>query len=103
MGFKKYLAIGHFKGQKNATLSVAWAARSIADFRATLYGNEFVPYCIISMKKLETLGNISDNYTLFEEVQKLTTDYRRWNLITDYIAQCWDIMQERLAKVELPD
>lgn len=92
---KKYAAIGHFKGSENM-VSVAMKSTTIKSFRENLYGNEFIPFCIISEKKFEVLKN-ADCMDLFEEVKKMTTNYRKWNDICEYIEQCSDIMEERLA------
>lgn len=37
-------------------------------------------------------------YDLFNEVKKMTTNYRRWDDITEYIEQCFDIMEEKMAR-----
>ena len=92
---KKYLAIGHFADNKNGTISVAMEAHSVKDFRGQLMGNTFIPYVVITEKKFETLRNL-DSFELFEEVKKMTSNYRKWNHIVDYIEQCFDIMEERL-------
>lgn len=96
---KKYLAIGHWKENKNATFCVAMKCISIADFRNQLGGNGFVPQVIISEKKLETLKMV-DDFHLFDEVKKLTTNYRVWNTICDYIEQCLDIMEDKMKNAE---
>jgi hypothetical protein len=93
---KRYLAIGHFKESENMT-SVAMKCTSIKNFRDNLGGNAFIPWVIISEKKMEILKN-TDEFSLFDEVKKMTTNYRRWNDITDYIEQCFDIMEEKIAK-----
>lgn len=90
---RKYLAIGHWKETPNATISVAMECSSVKSFRENLYGNTFVPYVIISEKKLAILDTTDD---LFNEVKKLTTNYRKWNHICDYIVQCLDIMHEKI-------
>jgi hypothetical protein len=92
---KKYLAIGHFDDSKNM-VSVAMTAHSIKDFKNNLGGNGFIPWAIISEKKMETLKTV-DDFDLFDEVKKLTSNYRRWNDLCDYIEQCFDIMEERMA------
>ena len=92
---KKYLAIGHFNDSENM-VSVAMPANTIKDFRDDLGGNGFIPWAIISEKKLEVLKS-ADCFELFDEVKKLTTNYRRWNDICEYIEQCLDIMEERMA------
>lgn len=46
---------------------------------------------------MKILKNI-DFMGLFHEVKKMTTNYRRWNDICDYIEQCLDIMEEKLDR-----
>lgn len=92
---KKYLAIGHFKGSENM-VSVAMQCSTKESFKQNLLGNEFVAYVVITEKKLETIKNL-DCFDLFDEVKKMTSNYRKWNDVTDYIEQCLDIMEERMA------
>lgn len=91
---KKYLSIGHWEDSKNITC-VAWSCNTIRDFKNVLSGNGFVPYVIISEKKFEVLRN-TDEFELFCEVKKMTSNYRKWNDICDYINQCFDIMEEKI-------
>lgn len=91
---KRYIAIGHFEDSKNMT-SVAMKAYSIKDFRDNLGGNGFIPFVVIPEKKMFILKN-ANSFVLFEEVKKMTTNYRKWNDICDYIEQCYDIMEERI-------
>lgn len=93
---KKYLAIGHFGDSQNMT-SVAMVATTKKTFREDLGGNDFIPYCIISEKKMEVLKQVSD-MDLFDEVKKLTSNYRKWNDICDYVEQCMDIMEDKMAR-----
>lgn len=65
---KKYLAIGHFNDSKNM-VSVAMKATSNKNFRENLSGNCFIPYVVISEKKMEILKN-TDEFQLFDEVKK---------------------------------
>lgn len=93
---KKYLAIGHFKENKNIT-SVAMECTTKKSFYENLLGNEFVPYAIITQKKMIILENkLDDSFELWNEVKKLTSNYRKWNDICDYIGQCFDIMKEKI-------
>lgn len=92
---KKYLAIGHFKGNKNIT-SVAMTNNTLADFRIDLSGNEFIPYVIFTEKSVYDLASV-DSFDLFDVIKKKTTNYRQWNNIVDYIEQCYDIMLDKLA------
>ena len=94
---KKYIAIGTWKDDEHKNLtSVAHSNNNMADFRADLGGNGFTPWVVLSEKKFEVLRNTGE-MELFGEVKKLTSDYWRWNTICDYIEQCWDLMEERMA------
>ena len=93
---KKYVAIGHFEESDNTTC-VAESASSIKAFRTDCMGNGFVAWVVITEKKLNVLRSL-DEYDLFHEVEKLTTNYRKWNEITDYIYQCLDIIEDRIAR-----
>lgn len=93
---KTYAAVGHFKGSENM-VSVAMKSSTMKSFRENLYGNEFVPYVIISEKKFEALKQ-TDSFTIFDEVKKMTTNYRIWNDLCDYFDQCMDILEERFEK-----
>ena len=92
---KKYIAIGHWSESENIT-SVTCEVPTIKSFRDTLQGNGFIPYVVISEKKMEVLKNTSA-FELFDEVKKLTSNYRIWNDVTEYIEDCFDIMEERMA------
>lgn len=92
---KKYLAIGHWAESKNATVCVAMKCTTNKSFRENLAGNGFVPYVVISEKKMEILKN-TDEFQLFYEVKKMTSNYRIWNHVCDYIDQCFDIMEEKM-------
>ena len=96
---KRFLAIGHWKENKDATFSVAMQATTKREFRDNLGGNGFVPYVVISEKKMEILRNVSE-FELFEEVKKMTSNYRKWDVVCDYIDQCFDIMEEKMANAQ---
>lgn len=93
----KYIAIGHFKESENI-VSVALTARSIKDMKEQCAGNTFVAWAVFSEKKVEMMKNLN-SFDLYEEVKKSTTSYRRWNVVTDYVNQCMDIMEEKLARI----
>lgn len=92
---KKYIAIGHWRNSKNMT-SVACTVPTNKSFRDTLYGNGFIPYVVISEKKMEVLKNTSV-FELYDEVKKLTSNFHNWNDVTEYIEKCFDIMEEHIA------
>ena len=90
-----YLAIGHFKGSENVT-SIAAQQTTKKDFMRDCYGNEFVPYVVITEKTFERLSKCSDELATWEIVKKLTSNYRVWNDVADYIEQCFDLMTKKL-------
>lgn len=92
----RYIAIGHWEESKNIT-SVVDVDTSIKNFRQTLSGNAFIPYVIITEKRFKNFETMND-YDIFEEVKKMTSNYRVWDSVSDYIAQCFDIMLEKLER-----
>lgn len=95
---KKYIAIGTWKDDETKRLtSVAHSNNNMSEFRQDLKGNGFTPWVVLSEKKFQLLGN-TDGMELYDEVKKLTSDYWRWNTICEYIEQCWDIMEGRMAQ-----
>lgn len=95
---KAYIAIGHFKDSENI-VSAAMTANTKKDFMVNLYGNAFVPYVVLTesmVAKLHAAYAADNCFGVYEQVKKLTTNYRVWNEVTDYIEQCFDIIDERL-------
>lgn len=101
---RRYMAIGHWDDSKNVTC-VASVDSSIANFRDTLGGNGFIPYVVLSEKKFKDIIDMVydvedyDTFDIYKEVKKMTTNYRVWNVVTDYIIQCNDIMVEKMVVV----
>lgn len=97
---KTYVAIGHFKGNKN-TVSVAMRASTKKDFKETLFGNEFVPYVVLTesmVEKLHAAADADECFGVYDQVKKLTTNYRVWSEVTDYIEQCFDIIDSKIEQ-----
>lgn len=60
---KKYLAIGHFKENKNMTC-VVMQSDTMKSFREDLSGNEFIPYIVVTEKMMKKYLNLMAlNYT----------------------------------------
>lgn len=89
-----YLAIGHFKNNENVTC-IAMQQTTKKDFMRDCYGNEFVPWVVITEKTFERLSKCDDELAAWEIVKKLTSNYRVWNDVADYIEQCFDLMTEK--------
>ena len=94
-----YLAIGHFKNSENVTC-IAAQQTTKKDFMRDCYGNEFVPWVVITEKTFERLSKCDDDLTTWEIVKKLTSNYRVWNDVADYIEQCFDLMTEQLRNAK---
>ena len=92
---KKYIAIGHWAWNKNIT-SVATVEYTKANFMDTLKGNEFRPYIVLTEKTFNELKKL-DCLEMFDKVKKLTSNWRKYGEIVDYIEQCADIMEEQLT------
>jgi len=92
---KVYAAIGHFKGESN-TISIASTQNTKKDFRKDCYGNGFVPYVIITEKKFKEIAACDDNMEIWEITKKLTTNYRVWNIVADYLEQCLNILENKM-------
>lgn len=94
-----YLAIGHFKNNENVTC-IAMQQTTKKDFMRDCYGNEFVPWVVITEKTFERLSKCDDELAAWEIVKKLTSNYRVWNDVADYIEQCFDLMTEKMQNAK---
>lgn len=90
---KIYAAIGHFKGSKNIT-SVVYNQNTKNDFMKDLHANDFVAYVVMTEKVLDKVLS-GDCFSIYEQVKKMTSNYRVWNEVTDYIEQCADILDSK--------
>lgn len=100
---KVYAAIGHFRDSKNM-VCVAMTQNTKKAFMQDCYGNEFVPYVVITESMLDKLLACNNCMDIFEQVKKMTSNYRVWNDVADYIEQCSDIISDKMKaakKVEI--
>lgn len=95
---KKFVAVGHWAVNKNTT-SVAEQGRTKADFAEMLKFNGFVAYSIISEEVFRSMKEM-DCFAIYDAVKAVTPNYRKYNEVTDYIEQCYDIMETRLEEVQ---
>lgn len=95
---KRYAAIGHWKSSDDI-VSIAEQTNSIKAFRDDMRGNGFVPYMIITESKLGILKNAGKE-SVFEEVKKSVSNFRVWLDVTDYICQCFDIIETKIANAQ---
>ena len=91
-----YAAIGHFKGNENITC-VALTQTTKKAFMNDCYGNEFVPYVVLTEKMLSKIQSSAD---IYEQVKKMTTNYRVWNDVADYLTECLDIITDKVENAK---
>jgi hypothetical protein len=61
------------------------------------YGNDFVPYVVITEQAIDKLAICASSDEVFEMAKKMTSNHRVWNDITDYIDQCFDILMDKVG------
>lgn len=98
---KMYVAIGHFKDNENIT-SIAMTQTTKKAFMRDCYGNEFVPYVVLTETMLEKVLSL-DAMDLWDQVKKLTSNYRVWSQVAEYIEQCADIILEKVNAAQEQD
>lgn len=91
-----YAAIGHFKDSKNIAC-VALTQTTKKAFMNDCYGNEFVPYVVLTEKMLSKIQSSAD---IYEQVKKMTTNYRVWNDVADYLTECLDIITDKVENAK---
>ena len=94
-----YAAIGHFKGNENITC-IALMQSSKKEFMTDCYGNEFVPYVVLTEKMLNKIQACTYSY---EQVKKMTTNYRVWNNVADYLTECLNIIADKVENAKAQD
>jgi len=101
---KIYVAIGHFKGSKNIK-SIAYAQNTRKAFMQDCYGNEFVPYVILTEKMLARVAAANALLDIHELVKKMTTHSYAQNDVVDYLEQNMSRIEEQVkaARKELED
>lgn len=91
-----YAAIGHFKDSKNINC-VALTQTTKKAFMNDCYSNEFVPYVVLTEKMLSKIQSSAD---IYEQVKKMTTNYRVWNDVADYLTECLDIITDKVENAK---
>ena len=98
---KNYAAIGHWKGNVNTTC-IAVQANSVAEFWEDMKGNGFIPYAIISEKRLGKIREyLADTYHdgLFDMIRKMVPNCNKWMEVEEYLIQCMDILEAKITRV----
>lgn len=67
---------------------------------AVAYGNEFVPYVVLTEKMLNKIQACTYSMDIFNQVAKMTTNYRVWEKVTDYLVQCSDIIADKVENAK---
>ena len=63
------------------------------------YGNDFVPYVVLTEAMVEKVLSLN-GMALWDQVRKLTSNFRKWDEVADYIEQCGDIIEAEIARVK---
>lgn len=79
-----------------------YAYAASPDFEILLfgYGNEFVPYVVLTEKMLNKIQACTYSMDIFDQVAKMTTNYRVWEKVTDYLVQCFDIITDKVENAK---
>lgn len=64
------------------------------------YGNEFVPYVVLTEKMLNKIQACTYSMDIFNQVAKMTTNYCVWKKVTDYLVQCSDIIADKVENAK---
>jgi hypothetical protein len=97
---KIYAAIGHFKDSKNV-VSVVFKQRTRKDFMTDCYCNGFTPYVVMTETMLNKIFNDCRNGSdVFDQVKKLTTNYRVWNIVTEYLTNAGYLITDRIKDID---
>ena len=99
MSRKIYAAIGHFKDSENMT-SVVFEQVTKKDFMRDCYGNAFVPYVVITETMLNKISALESSWDVYEQVKKMTSNYRVWNKVTEYLSQCDEMILDKVAIIK---
>ena len=71
-------------------------ARKMADMT-----NEFTPYVVMTEAIMEKVFNENaSRYEIFEQVKKMTTNYRVWGVVTDYIRNAGYLITDRIDRLK---
>lgn len=96
---KIYAAIGHFKDSTNIT-SVVLDQNTKKDFMRDCYGNAFVPYVVMTETMLDKILVCEDGMEVYEQVKKMTTNYRVWNEVTDFLTQASYLITDKVKELK---
>ena len=73
---------------------------SVPEVHLGKYGNEFVPYVVLTEKMLNKIQACTYSMDIFNQVTKMTTNYRVWEKVTDYLVQCFDIITDKVENAK---
>lgn len=95
---KIYAAIGRFKDERHMT-AIVLTQNTKKAFMRDCYGNGFVPYVVLTETMIDKVFALECSMDVYEQVKKLTSNYRVWNNVTDYIAQCGECILDRVEEL----
>lgn len=91
---KKFVAIGHWDYTRNVTC-VAGDANTRKEFESDLKGNGFVAYIIFSEKRVSEYKAAD----IFGRLDMIPSRNRHALDIEDYMNECMDIIENKLAAI----
>lgn len=91
---KKFVAIGHWDFNKNITCTVG-DANTRKEFESDVKCNGFITYIIFSEKRL----NEYKAADVFGKVDMISSRNRHAIDIEDYLSECMDIIESKLATI----
>jgi hypothetical protein len=105
MKMKKYIAIGHWGKEKDATVSLVSASATKKNFMKDCVGNDFKAYIVLTEKAWTELKKHADPDFTWEKIKHLTgkSMYRKWMPIRSYIEDAGYIIDEKLEAYEIQE
>ena len=63
------------------------------------YGNAFVPYVVMTEAMIAKIfDGDKDCMEVYEQVKKMTSNYRVWDIVTEYITQAGYLITDKVTQ-----
>lgn len=96
---KIYVAIGHYKGSENI-ICVATMQATKKAFVTDCNNNSFVTYVVMTETMLARVVAADKVFGVYDLVKKMTSNYRIWDDVTDYLTNCIDIIVDKVESIK---
>jgi len=97
---KKYIAIGYWGKKKNAHHHIVVAHDSLKAVRRDCKANDFIAQIVLTEENFRRIMGLEDNYTRLFEIKKLTSNFKIWNMLTNYLSQCSSDIDNQLTNIK---